>query len=164
MNTIGSFTIILLCSSYFAFASGPHGKNFGFGLVVGEPLGATGKFWNSSTTAFAVGIGGSYYGSVRLGLDYLWHFNAFNSSQVNLYAGPGIVFGFGGLHDGWWYAHHKWVRASGDVGVGIRGVMGVNFIPRNTSVELFIEAGPLINISPGTFNAFDFAAGVRYYP
>ncbi len=164
MSMLRSIGLILLCSTTVVFAGGPRGKTFGFGLVAGDPLGATAKFWNSSTTAFALGVGGSYYGSLRVGGDYLWHFNAFNSSQVNLYAGPGVVLGFGTFHDGWWYEHGKWVRSSGDVGIAVRGVMGIDFMPRNSSIELFMEAGPLINISPGSFSAFDFAIGIRFYP
>ena len=41
--------IIILCSSYIgnSFAQSPEGKNFGFGIVLGDPTGGTAKFWTS---------------------------------------------------------------------------------------------------------------------
>src|SRR5882724_8932112 len=43
--------MLLLYASTSAKAQRPDGGNFGFGLIVGEPLGATVKVWTSSTTA-----------------------------------------------------------------------------------------------------------------
>ena len=164
MKFILALCLTLLSTTAYMHAGGPQGRTFGFGLIAGEPYGGTVKFWSGSSTAVAIGVGGSYYGSLRVGGDYLWHFDAFNSSQFNLYAGPGVVLGFGTFHNGWWYTNDRWVRASGDVGVAIRGVVGVDFSPRNSAIEMFVEAGPLVNLSPGSFSAFDFAIGARYYP
>ncbi len=164
MKTLISFTFVILCCTSLIAAGGPQGRTFGFGLIAGEPYGGTAKLWTGSTTALAFGVGGSYYGSLRVGVDYLWHFDAFNSSQFNLYAGPGLVLGFGNFHNGWWYKSDRWSRSSGESGIAFRGVVGVDFIPRNSAFEMFVEAGPLLNISPGSFSAFDFAVGMRYYP
>ncbi len=156
--------LIIIGSAQITFAQGPEGRSFGLGVVLGEPYGATSKIWTTNTNAFAISVGGSYYGALRIGMDYLWHFNSFNSSQWNFYAGPGLVLGFGSLHDGWWYSHDRWIRQDASMGVAVRGVFGVDFMPRNSPIEFFMEAGPLINVSPGSFSAVDFAFGVRVYP
>src|SRR5579872_1137096 len=76
-------------------AQGPEGKSFGFGLILGEPLGGTVKFWTSYDNAFVGDIGASYFGSPRIQADYLWHFDPFHSHIVKMYAGPGLAIGFG---------------------------------------------------------------------
>src|ERR1044072_8356922 len=53
-NVIGLFFFFLVLGSITpeGRAQGPQGRNFGFGLVIGEPLGATVKYWTSSDNAF----------------------------------------------------------------------------------------------------------------
>ena len=48
------------------------GRNFGIGLVVGEPTGLTAKYWTSQTTAFDLGLGWGwgYSGYDRYGYGY----------------------------------------------------------------------------------------------
>ena len=148
------------------YSQGPGGKSFGFGLILGEPVGATIKYWTDKDNAFVGDIGGnSYYGSLRVSGDYLWHFNAFNSQIVNMYAGPGVVLGLGdSFGGGWWYKGRKWEYTRGSAAIGVRGIFGINIIPRRTPLEIFLEVGPLISISPGVFSTLDAAVGVRFYP
>ena len=166
MKRIAIYLAVLLISVNILYPQPPQGRTFGFGLILGEPLGATAKIWTSRTNAIALAIGGSYYGSPRIGADYLWHFNAFNTPVVNLYAGPGIVLGFGEYRSGWWYKKDKFYYPDENrsLGVAVRGVMGINVVPRNTPIEIFLEAAPLISISPRSFSAFDLALGIRFYP
>jgi len=157
--------ILLLYASTSAKAQRPDGGSFGFGLIVGEPLGATVKIWTSSTTALVGDLGASYFGSPRFDGDYIWHFNAFHSSVANLYAGPGIVVGFGNEEVGVFYTPKgRYIRTEGSSGIGVRAIFGVDIMPRNTPLEFFFEAGPLIAISPGYGTAFDIALGLRFYP
>ncbi len=139
----------------------PYGRQFGFGLMVGDPLGLTLKFWTHDTHAFVVDVGASYFGSPRIGVDYLWHFNAFRSSQANLYAGPGGVIGVG-EGGGFWY--HGFHREAGNLGIGARGVIGVDFVPRDTPVEAFFEIGVLLALAPDFNSGIDLGLGVRFYP
>src|SRR5690349_16128112 len=96
-------TIILLLAilsissiSSSLHAQGPNGGDFGFGIILGEPIGGTVKIWTARDQAFAASIGGnSYFGSLRIGADYLWHFDVFHSQVVKMYSGPGLVIGFG---------------------------------------------------------------------
>ena len=130
-------------------AQRPEGRDFGFGLVFVEPLGGTVKYWTKPDEAIVGTIGSSRFGDPRLGVDYAWHFNAFRSDVVNLYAAPGMVFGLG---------------RSPDDEVGIRGVLGVNVVPRSSPMEMFLEMGPLFELTPGRGTSFDLGLGLRFYP
>jgi hypothetical protein len=150
-----------------AAAQGPRGSDFGFGIVLGEPLGGSVKYWTAPDQAFVGSIGGSYFGAPRVGVDYLWHFDAFHSNVVKMYAGPGLAVGFGDGTYYWLYRKHGdyfFVRDPGSTGFAMRVVVGLNIIPKRTPVELFLEAGPLIGISPGFGAAFDVGLGIRFYP
>ena len=150
-----------------AYAQGPRGNTFGFGIVLGEPLGGTVKYWTTPDQAFVASIGGSYFGNPRLNIDYIWHFDAFQSQIVKLYAGPGLSFGFGEGSYYWIYTNHGnayYIRRDGATGIGIRMMLGLNVIPRRTPMELFLEVGPLIGISPAFGASFDLGLGVRFYP
>src|SRR5476651_1846790 len=76
------------------YAQRPSG-DFGFGLILGDPLGGTIKYWVSPTGALVGDIGESFFGVPRIDVDYLWHFNSFNSHVVLLYGGIGGAVGFG---------------------------------------------------------------------
>ena len=151
---------LILISTLELMSYSPKGKDFGFGIMLGEPTGLTAKLWTSRDNAFAFNVG-----NFRIGADYLWHFNAFNSKIVNMYSGPGIAIGIG-ESGGWWY-HNKnkvWFREDNDdIGFGVRGVFGINIVPRNTPLEIFGELGVMIGLLPGTFTNVEGAIGIRYY-
>ncbi|HET7152418.1 MAG TPA: hypothetical protein VFJ29_01535, partial [Candidatus Kapabacteria bacterium] len=118
---------LLLCFQTRSHAQGPGGKSFGFGIILFEPTGGTINCWLNNTNSIDADIGGeSYFGNPRLDGDYLWHFNAFNSRIVSMYAGPGIAIGFGTPVDGFWYHVHGdvwYYRPGGSAGFGIRGIV-----------------------------------------
>jgi len=158
------FVLILLMS--VSVFSQVNGKKFGIGFVLGEPTGLSMKYYNSSTTAFVFGIGSSYFGSPRIGMDYVWHFNAFESRVVDLYAGPGVVIGVG---EGRAYyfenkGHDHFYFRDNGTGIAARGILGIDFTPRNTPLDIFLEIGLLLGISPNYGTAFDTAIGLRFYP
>lgn len=160
-----TISILIMFMSLFLFenvyAQSPQNKKFGFGIMLGDPTGGTVKIWTQPANAFVIDLGSSYFGSPRLGADYLWHFNAFNSRIANLYAGPGAVLGFG-EGSGFWYKD-KFIRTGGSVGVGIRGVFGVDVVPQRTPLEIFGEIGVLVGFSPSG-SSVDVAIGLRFYP
>src|SRR5438045_3907193 len=57
---------IFFVASPTCHAQGPGGKSFGFGLILGEPLGATVKLWTNPENAFVGDIGASYFGALRI--------------------------------------------------------------------------------------------------
>lgn len=143
------------------------GRDFGFGIILGDPTGGTLKFWTGNTNAVAVSFGNSYYGKFRIGGDYLWHINAFRSNIVNLHAGVGGVIGIGRNNDSWYYTRNKknwYYDEEKDLNLGIRGVFGINVIPRNTPLEMFAEFGLLMGFQPAVGSAAEAAIGIRFYP
>ena len=159
---IAAFLLLINLKPVYAQSS-PNGKQLGFGIVFGEPFGGTLKYWTNNENAYVFDIGASYFGSPRIGADYLWHFNAFNSRNANLYAGPGVALGFGVGHGIWYNDHGAFYYRSG-LGLGVRGVFGVDYMPDNSPFEMFFEAGLLIGITPNFGSAGDVALGVRFYP
>jgi hypothetical protein len=158
--------IILMTFAEEVKAQSPKGEDFGFGIVLGEPTGATLKFWTQPTNALVVNVGASYFGSPRIGVDYLWHFDAFKSDVAYLYAGPGGVIGFG-EGNGIWYKREGdkyFVKEDDEIGLGARGVFGVNVVPRDTPLETFFEIGVLIGLAPDFGSSIDAALGIRFYP
>lgn len=143
---------IILFVGATVFAQSPMNRDFGVGLILGEPSGATVKYWTAYDQALVGSVGISRFDATRVGLDYMWHFDAFNSDVVALYTGPGVAFGSLG--------------GSSDDRAGVRGMLGLNIVPRSTALEIFFEAGPLISFpgggSPST--SLDAAAGIRIYP
>jgi len=147
-----------------AHAQGPGGKDFGFGIILVEPLGGTIKYWTNPTNALVADLGSSYFGALRLQVDYLWHFNPFQSTIVKMYAGPGLGIGFGSGRR-YYFDHKGRVFETVDNGTafGVRAVFGLNIIPRRTPLEIFLELGPLVGISP-TGVGLDLGLGIRFYP
>jgi hypothetical protein len=166
MKKILFITLILVSViSDISFSQSPESKNFGFGVILGDPTGLTLKFWTQRNNALVIDVGASYFGSPRVGVDYLWHFDAFRSKVATLYAGFGGVLGIG-EGKGFYYTQHRgfYFRSDNGVGLGVRGVLGVNIIPRNSPLEFFLEAGLLVGLSPSFGSAADVGLGMRFYP
>lgn len=161
--------VVLFVQPDGAFAQGPKGRSFGFGLSLGEPTALTLRFWTSRENSWDAAVGRSYMGNPHFHASYLWHFNdAFESRIVSLYAGIGGIVGFGhpdghwwhGYHDDDWYYHHD----DDNIAFAAKGVFGLQVIPRNTPLDIFLEIDPIIGLVPGF--GFDFmpAVGIRFYP
>lgn len=162
--------MFLLSSS--VFAQGPKGKSFGIGFSVGEPTALSLRFWTSRENSWDVAVGSSYIGNPHIHADYLWHFNdAFNSRIVTLYAGVGAAVGLGDK-DGWVLVKYKkgkienrwYYDRDHETVIAAKGTFGLNIIPRNTPLDIFLEINPIIGLSPGF--GFDImpALGIRFYP
>ncbi|HZW40514.1 MAG TPA: hypothetical protein VFF33_14540 [Ignavibacteriaceae bacterium] len=159
--------ILLMLLSITEMAQSPQGKKFGFGIILGDPTGGTLKYWTTNQNALVFDIGGSYFGSPRIGVDYLWHFDAFNSNIVKMYAGPGAALGIGEGRRIWYRnkgGDEFYIRSSGESALALRGVFGINVVPRATPLEMFLDIGVLFGISPGFGTAVDAAIGIRFYP
>jgi hypothetical protein len=158
---------LFVISSVLCGATGPGSKNFGIGLVLGDPSGVTAKFWQDQRHAIVVDVGNSYYGSPRIDGSYLWHYDAFSSRMVDLHLAAGGVVGFGGFRSWFYYGKDRWSDSKysySGVAVGARGAVGINIIPRSTPLEIFVELGAVLSISPGLFTIGEGSIGARYYP
>lgn len=159
---------LMVASTLSSTAQGPKGRDFGFGIVLGDPLGLTLKYWASNENAWQASIGASYFGAPRIQVDYLWHLNVFKSDVVKLLAGPGAGIGFGRQGSGLWYKErgdkYWYYRENDNFGFGVRVITGINIIPRNTPIEIFLELGPNIGIYPDFGVGLDAGIGIRFYP
>jgi hypothetical protein len=144
-----------LFASPAAQAQGPSGKTFGLGIVLGGPTGLSGKYWLEQDRALAFSVGADayrWYGTgLRLGADYLFHFNAFNSKLVKLYAGPGLMLGLGDD------------KKNNDSWLAARIPVGINIIPSRTPLEVFVEIAPVVGVLNASGARFDAAIGGRFY-
>lgn len=145
----------------------PEIGSFGFGLILGEPTGLTLKGDAGGSNAWDLAVGSSWFGRLRIHGDYLWNVNAFSSRKAGLYFGLGAALGIGrgkgifikGEQGKWYYYDDEDAFA-----LGVRGVAGINGMPFNAPVELFLEVAPLIGVTPVTGLGTDVALGIRYYP
>ena len=127
-------------------------KGFGLGVIVGEPTGINAKLWTSASTALNFGLGYSFTSSNSLFdfyADYVFHNSNMLQSEEKfiVYYGPGARLKIN--------EHES--------RLGIRGVIGILWLPGETNFDLFVEAAPILDIVPET--KFDFAGGIggRYY-
>lgn len=164
------FVFSLLVAGNESQAQGPKGRSFGFGFSLGEPTAVTLRFWESRMNSWDAAIGVSHLGNPHIHADYLWHFpDAFNSRVVSLYAGVGAVVGFGERGKYIWNRGKKWDDdywwlEDGDLLIAAKGAFGLDIIPKNSAVEIFLELNPVLGIVPGFGFDFQGAIGVRFYP
>ena len=166
LNFIYILLFIFFLTLFCGNAQGPKGKSFGFGLILGDPSGLTVKYLLNNENSIDGYIGSSYFGNIRIGGDYLWDFDAFNSKIVKMYAGPGLVLGFGNGNGVFYKADNSkfYYWKDNGLGIAVRAIIGVNVIPKKTPIEIFFELGPLVGLSPNFGVNIDAALGIRFYP
>lgn len=123
--------------------------NFGIGVMIGEPTGISVKSWNSSRTAFDIGAAWSLTGreeALHLHSDFLWHSWFSNAEDLAFYYGIGarVIF-------------------ADEPTAGARFPLGLNFIFQTIPFDLFVEAVPIIDLTPDVELAGNGAVGLRYY-
>ena len=137
-----SILVLVISSSIHS-----QGKGFGLGIIIGEPTGLSAKYWTSSTNAFDFGLGYSFSpknSRLHLHADYLFHSSLTNTSEkFYLYYGPGVRIK---------------TREDDDSVLGIRGALGITWVPRNTPLDFFFEVVPVFTLIPAT--SFDINAGL----
>lgn len=135
-------------------------RGFGLGFVVGEPTGISGKAWLSANNAIDFGVGwtrqASNWGRMNyqestfhLHVDYLWHdFSLIRSSEkFGIFYGGGCTIDNG--VDG------------GDFGA--RGSVGIEWIPRNVPMDVFVEIAPIFFLAPSTDFGMNAGLGARFF-
>ncbi len=126
-------------------------KGSGLGLIVGEPTGISGKFWNGATTAFDLALAWSLRNDDRVVIhgDYLWHdfsLISIRRGKLPIYYGIGAVLG---LND--------------DVTLGLRVPIGITYLFPKAPVDIFFELSPGLRLVPATRFRIGAALGARYY-
>jgi hypothetical protein len=142
-------------------------KTFGFGLIIGEPIGLTAKYYLSESTAldFALGEYDRFRENDDIGvhIDFLWHpfvIGVADPFVIPLYIGLGgrIV---GDDDDGPG-------DDDDDVDIGVRAPLGVALDFNRVPIDVFFELAIVIDLIDGDDNDdddvdLDAALGVRYY-
>ena len=148
MKQIFFFIILSTLLTHVGLAQG-HG--LGLGLTIGEPTGISCKGWVTNSGAIQLGIGYpslSYSQGTALSAEYLWHSHVFRSREYfPLFYGLGGIFGV----------------SSGTNIMGARGVLGIAWWPRRSSLDVFLQLAPTIYFKPVSQFEFDFGFGVRYF-
>lgn len=144
------FIIILLTSQLHAADQ----KKVGIGVVLGAPTGFSLKYWTSQSVAVQGAIGRGPGGLV-VGADYLIHADAFTNRDFAFFYGPGAFVGgtWGGPTIG-----------GNDVGFGVRGVFGVNYVVPNHPFEFALEIGPALLLLPTVGMGVEVGFAFRFYP
>ena len=124
-------------------------EDIGVGIQLGQPLGVTGKYWLSSTTAVDAAAGYHFGKNFDMHSDYLWHtFSSFDIQDGRL---P-FYFGIGGR-----------VNFGNDSNFGMRLPIGASYLPSNQPFELFAEIAPVVRLLKDLGTDIDGAVGVRVY-
>ena len=154
MKKAALFLIILGALAGLSFG---RDGDIGLGIILGEPTGISGKLWTGNTTAFDAGLAWSFVGGgfIQIHGDFLFHnYNVFTVEKGKL----ALYYGFGGR-----------VRlADNDVAgsetvVSARVPIGISYEFAKTSIELFIEVVPMLDLIPETAVGIAGGAGFRYY-
>jgi hypothetical protein len=123
------------------------------GIILGQPTGLSGKLWTGKTTAFDAGAAWSLAGDEYFQVhgDFLFHnFNLFkvDSGQMALF------YGFGG---------RLAIFENAEDRVSIRVPVGISYEFAKTSIELFLEVVPMLDILPETVADIGGGVGFRYF-
>ena len=154
---LGCAIILMLVATTSLRAAEPERNGLGVGVILGEPTGFSLKKWTGSTTAIDGGVAWSFSkgSSFHIHADYLWH--AFDAipGNVNL---P-VYYGIGGR------LKATSTDNSGNTGtrLGIRGVVGIDFIPERAPIDVFVEIAPVMDFVPSTDLGFNGGVGIRVW-
>ena len=142
--------LIFLILSFPALSSAQK-RGFGLGIILGEPTGISFKSWTGSKTAVDGGIAWSFEhgGSFHLHVDYLIH----NFRLIKVEKGQlAVHYGIGGR-----------IRTKQRERAGIRIPVGLSYFVEDAPVEVFLELGPVLDLSPATELRMTGGIGIRYY-
>ena len=109
----------------------------GAGILIGEPTGISFKGWLSPTTAMDAGLAWSFHRetSFHVHADYLIHaFDVFHTRER-----IPIYYGIGGRIK---TSRHE------DASLGVRVVVGADYMFRDAPVDIFLEVAPVLDLAP----------------
>jgi hypothetical protein len=125
--------------------------DIGLGLIFGEPSGISFKMWTGKTTAIDAAaawsfVGGGYF---QIHSDLLFHnFNLFEVEKGKM----ALYYGFGGR-----------IKMAEETQVSLRVPVGISYEFQDTSIELFLEIVPMLDLAPSTAAGFGGGVGFRYF-
>ena len=148
------------------------GGNIGVGLTLGDPMGASAKFFVASNHAFQVDLGWAplHHGHGTLTAAYLWHPGTFVSNNIMdflPYLGLGLGLGFWASHH-YGCGHGHGCGGGGGVGFLLRApVLGLGFHWKGAPIDTMLEGAwsPYMVRTPGVVDLAhgDVSFKIRYY-
>ena len=143
-------TSILLGGS----ASAAGDRDFGLGIILGEPTGISGKLWTGGRSAVdgAVAWSTDRNSALHLHVDYLLHDFALITVEEGRLP---FYYGIGG--------RIKFSENNSDDFIGIRVPIGLEYIFAAARVDIFFEIVPILDLAPDTDFDFNAAIGARYF-
>ena len=126
----------------------------GAGIIVGEPTGASVKYWFNDLMAIdgAAGWSTHDHSDFYLHSDVLWH----NFDLIPVPRGRLPVYiGAGGLV--------RFRDDNRDNQVGIRVPVGLSYMPDGLPIDVFAEIGPALDVSPNVQGEVTGGIGIRYW-
>ena len=148
-----NFLALLVLALGFWPARARAQEGLGLGLILGEPTGISVKTWLTRTTAFDLAAAWSFEdeGSFDVHGDYLVH--NYEVFKMNRGALP-LYYGLGGrVRDG----------RTIDPNVGIRLPVGIEYLFPDATFDLFLEAVPVLDLTPSTRLDLNASIGARYF-
>jgi len=129
-------------------------KNFGLGVILGEPTGIDAKFWLANQHALEFGTAWSLSGDNKFHIqgDYLFH--NFDVLKLNTGDRLPLFFGVGG---------RMIFRDNRDDIFGVRFPVGLSYIFTKFPFDIFAEIVPILNVSPDTDFDLEGAIGARFW-
>jgi hypothetical protein len=130
---------------------------FGVGIILGEPTGASLKYWLNDTLAIDGAIGASFNddddndSEFYLHSDVLWHnFDLLKvpKGQLPVYFGVGALVRF---------------RDDEDNQVGVRIPVGLSYMFDNVPIDIFAEIAPAIDMAPDVRGEITGGIGIRFW-
>ena len=131
-------------------------KNYGIGIMLGEPSGFTGKMWRDQNIAFDCGAAWSFTNDAGFNIhgDMLWHNWRFldDAFEVDDSARLPLYYGIGGR-----------LKAGDDTRLGLRFVVGASYIFEHAPFDIFLEIVPVMDVVPETELDMNGSFGGRFW-
>lgn len=139
-------TAVLACGTVQAQESG-----FGLGVILGEPTGISGKLWMEKRKAIDGAVAWSFdkESALHLHADLLFHGRNIVKVEMSKLL---FYYGIGGR-----------IKFEDKSKVGVRVPLGLNYIPSEVPLDVFLEIVPLLDLAPSTDFSLNAAIGVRYF-
>jgi hypothetical protein len=147
----------MVTNSNTTVPSDGYAHRFGAGVILGEPTGASLKYWLNDTMAIDGAIGASFNddndddSDFYLHSDILWHnFDLLKvpKGQLPVYFGVGALVRF---------------RDDEDNQVGVRIPVGLSYMFDNLPIDIFAEIAPAIDVAPDVQGEITGGIGIRFW-
>lgn len=148
MKNLTAVALVALTVIAAPIARASEAKEVGLGVVAGDPIGGTAKFWIDDRLAFDLGAG--FSGDTALWGDVLMHswdlLPKPAEGRLGAYAGAGPR-----------------LETKTETEFALRTILGVSWRLDKEPVEVFAEAGPTFRMAPSGGVGVDAGVGVRLF-